>query len=181
MCCEWLAECTGCKNYAKSQFGHHRIALVGCIFATNKYIDDRKNLLNSDTFFTCPHNVVNFGPLTADIGWQVWGTPNKFQWVSRIGFVTVPTPLNGGHATKLFTMSVRLLGWYTVYALGGGLLPPNAILSNAKFTLRASLALLHDTRAVGVSKALRRGMFTRQGCHPVLNWAVELCSYDRSA
>jgi len=23
---------------------------------------------------TCPHNMVNFGPLTAEIGWRVWDT-----------------------------------------------------------------------------------------------------------
>ena len=35
-------------------------------------------------------------------------------------------------------------------------------------------ALLHGTRAVGVSQTLRRGIFTRQGSHPVRRWAVEL-------
>ena len=34
-----------------------------------------KNLLNSNTYSTCAHNMVNFGPLTAEIGWRVWGTP----------------------------------------------------------------------------------------------------------
>ena len=28
--------------------------------------------------YTCPHNMVNFGPLTAEIGWRVWGTPENF-------------------------------------------------------------------------------------------------------
>jgi len=35
-------------------------------------------------------------------------------------------------------------------------------------------ALLHGTRAVGVSQTLRRGIFTRQGGRPVRHWAVEL-------
>jgi len=43
------------------------------------YIDNRKkNLLNSNTFSTCPDNMVNFGPLTAEIPWRVWGTPTNF-------------------------------------------------------------------------------------------------------
>jgi len=25
-----------------------------------------------------PHNTVNFGPLTAEIRWRVWGTPANF-------------------------------------------------------------------------------------------------------
>jgi len=25
-----------------------------------------------------PHNMVNFGPLTAEIGWRAWDTPAKF-------------------------------------------------------------------------------------------------------
>ena len=30
-----------------------------------------------------PDNMVNFGPLTAEIGWGVWGTPANFNW-SRV-------------------------------------------------------------------------------------------------
>jgi len=28
----------------------------------------------------CPHNMVNFGLLAAEIGLQVWGTPANFNW-----------------------------------------------------------------------------------------------------
>jgi len=37
-----------------------------------------KNLLNIDTSSTCPHNIVNFGLLTAEIRWRVWVTPSNF-------------------------------------------------------------------------------------------------------
>jgi len=37
-----------------------------------------KNLLNSHVSPTCPHNMVNFGPLAAEIGSGVWGTPANF-------------------------------------------------------------------------------------------------------
>jgi len=30
------------------------------------------------TSSTCPDNIVNFGPLTAEIGLPVWGTPANF-------------------------------------------------------------------------------------------------------
>jgi len=39
------------------------------------YRQSEKNLLSSNTASTCPDNMVNFGPLTAEICWRVWGTP----------------------------------------------------------------------------------------------------------
>jgi len=41
------------------------------------YRQSEKNLLNSNTS-TCPDNTVNFGLLTAEICWRVWGTPANF-------------------------------------------------------------------------------------------------------
>jgi len=38
----------------------------------------KKNFLSSNISSTCPHNMVNFGPLTAEICWRVWGTPVNF-------------------------------------------------------------------------------------------------------
>jgi len=37
-----------------------------------------KKLLNSNTSCTCPDNMVNFGLLTAENCWRVWGTPTNF-------------------------------------------------------------------------------------------------------
>jgi len=33
-----------------------------------------KHLLSSNISSTCTHNMVNFGPLMAEICWRVWGT-----------------------------------------------------------------------------------------------------------
>jgi len=53
--------------------------LSGCIFATKACIDSRgKNLLNSNMSSTCLRNMVNIGPLTAEIVSGVWGTPANF-------------------------------------------------------------------------------------------------------
>ena len=58
---------------------HHCTILSSCIFTTKAYINNqKKNLLNSNTSSTCPHNRVNFSPLTAEIGSWVWGTPASF-------------------------------------------------------------------------------------------------------
>jgi len=37
-----------------------------------------KSLLNAGTSSTCPHNMANFGLLTAEICWRVLGTPSNF-------------------------------------------------------------------------------------------------------
>jgi len=78
-CCARLAENTGCTTVS------------GYIFATKAHIDSRKkNLLSSNISSTCPHNMVNFGPLAAEIGPVVWGTPAHFN-----GFRALAALLHG--------------------------------------------------------------------------------------
>jgi len=59
-------------------------------FATKARIDNRKNLLNSNISPTCPHNMVNFGPLATEIVSLVWGTPANFS-----GFRVMAALLHG--------------------------------------------------------------------------------------
>ena len=49
-----------------------------------------KKLLSSNMSSTCPHNMVNFGPLAAEIGLPVWGTPANFN-----GFRVLAALLHG--------------------------------------------------------------------------------------
>jgi len=84
MYCTRLAGNTGRK---KSPSRHHHTTLSGYIFATKACIDNRKNV-KQHTSSICPDNMVNFSPLTAEIGSGVWGTPAKFPRVSRLGSVT---------------------------------------------------------------------------------------------
>jgi len=42
------------------------------------YRQSEKNLLNNNISSTCPHNIVNFNPLMAEIFSLVWGTPANF-------------------------------------------------------------------------------------------------------
>jgi len=57
----------------------HRTTLSGYIFATKSRINNRKkNLLSSNISSTCSYNMVNFGPLAAEIVSLVWGTPANF-------------------------------------------------------------------------------------------------------
>ena len=74
-CCMRLAENTGRQ---KSPSGHHRTTLSGYIFATRHISAIGKNLLSSNMSSKCPHNMVHFGPLAAEIDPVVWGTPANF-------------------------------------------------------------------------------------------------------
>ena len=64
----------------KSPSAHHHTNLSGCIFAIKACINNRKKVVKQQYLPTCPHNMANFGPLTAEIGSGVWGTPANFNW-----------------------------------------------------------------------------------------------------
>ena len=76
MCCTRLAGNAGPKSRQKFTIwapSHNFIGLY--IFAAKTRIDNRKKLLDSNVSPTCPHNMVNFGPLATEIVSLVWGTP----------------------------------------------------------------------------------------------------------
>jgi len=74
-----------------STYAHHRTALSGYILATKAGIDNpKKNSSSSNISPTCLHNMVNFGPLTAEIGPVVWGTAANFN-----GFRVLAALLHG--------------------------------------------------------------------------------------
>ena len=54
-----------------------------------------KNLLNSSISSKCPRNMVNFGPLTHEIGWRFWGTPANVN-----GFRFLASSLQRRHSLK---------------------------------------------------------------------------------
>ena len=92
------------KIAKKSPSGHHPTTLSGYIFVTKACIDNRrKNLLSSNISSTCPHNMVNFGPLAAEIVSLVWGTPPNFN-----GFRVLAALL---HGTLVVGVSQTLRRW----------------------------------------------------------------------
>jgi len=148
---------------------HHRTNLSGYIFATKVYIDNRKKIVKQQYLHTCPHNMVNFGPLAAEICWRVWGTLQI-----STGFASCLrqyTHVAERRSTKLCTVFVRLLGWYTIYTFLGGSCPltefcqvQNSLWVQVLY-FNILAALLHGTRAVGVIQTLRRG---------TSNWITEV-------
>jgi len=68
----------GPKNGQSSPSGHH-LAISRAISLQLRHGSTvGKNLLNSNISSTCPHNMVNFCPLTAAILSGFWGTPANF-------------------------------------------------------------------------------------------------------
>ena len=79
------------KNRQKVAICAPSYNFVALYLATKACIDNRKkNLLSSNTFFTCSGNMVNFGPLTAEIDPVVCGTPANFN-----GFCILTALLHG--------------------------------------------------------------------------------------
>jgi len=63
----------------KSPSAPHHTTLSGYVFAIKARINNqKKNLLSNNISHTCPYNMVNFGPLAAEIVSLVWGTPANF-------------------------------------------------------------------------------------------------------
>jgi len=81
--------------------------------------------------------MVNFGPLTAEICWGVWGTPANFN-----GFRVLASLLHRRRSVKVnqtlhgVWLSLGLVHYIYIF----GDLAPNGVLSGAKFTFRLSLA-----------------------------------------
>jgi len=145
------------------------------------YQQSEKNSLSINIFSTCLHNMVNFGPLTAEICWRVWGTPanfNRFRLLAALLHRRRSTEVNKTlqdvwpSPTVVHYMSIvyELAKFLTEFA--------------SKFTLRPSLTfsyilatLLHGTRAAAVSETLWHG--TRNGIRelsqsapPTFGWAA---------
>jgi len=82
MCCTQLVENTGCKK--SPNIGHLCTIAQLCrtVSSQLRHVSTiGKNLLNSNISSTCPHNMANFSPLTAEIGLSVsLGHLCKFQW-----------------------------------------------------------------------------------------------------
>jgi len=94
-------KCRTQKIAKNSPSAHHRTTSSGYIFATKACINNRKKTCNISS--TCPHNMANDGPLTAEIGLSVWGTRAHFN-----GFCFLAALL---HGTVVMGVSQTLPCW----------------------------------------------------------------------
>jgi len=78
-CCRRLTVNTGRKRSPKNRHLSTIAQLCLAVSSQLRHLSTiGNNVLNSNIFSTCPHNMVNFSPLTAEICWRVWGTPTNF-------------------------------------------------------------------------------------------------------
>jgi len=126
-----------------SPSGHHYTTLSGCTFATKARIENRKTACKTAITSTCLHNMVNFGPVTAEIGSGVWGTPANFNWCRVLASLLHRRCSAEVNKTLQDVWPSPGLVHY-IYILGA--LAPNGILPGAKFTLRPSLAFSYIDR-----------------------------------
>jgi len=73
-CCTRLAENTGRKKSPKNR----HLGTIAQLCQLRHVSAIGKNCLSSNISSTCPHNMVNFGPLADEICPVVWGTPANF-------------------------------------------------------------------------------------------------------
>jgi len=129
-----------------------------------------KNLSNSDISSKHPQNMVNFGPLTAETDWRVWGTRANFNGVRVLASLLQRRRSAEVNQTLDDVWPSAGLVYY-IYIFGGSCpLMELCQVQNSLFVqvLRSPVlaALLHCTGAVGVSQTLRHG--TRNGIMELL-------------
>jgi len=156
------------KSRQKSPSGHHCTTLSCYIFATKARIDNRKkNLLSSNTSSRCPQNMVNFGPVTAEIDLPVWFTPSNFNGFHvLVSLLQRRRSLEANQTLHDVWPSPGLIQYVPVYIFGGCC--PLTEFCHVQNSLCVQVlhspilsALLHGTPAAGVSQTLQRG--TRNG------------------
>ena len=115
----------------KSPSEHHRTMLSGYIFASEAYIDNRKNVFKQQYLIRMSSQ---YGELRPTNGWDrlaSLGHPcSKFQRVSRLGFVIALTSIDGGRPNFARWLAVS---WADTRHFSG-LLPSNGILPNEVIT-----------------------------------------------
>jgi len=169
-----------CTRLAKNwSSGHHRTTLSSCIFMTKTRIDNqKKKILNSNISSTCPYNMANVGPLMAEIGLPVWGTPANFN-----GFRVLALSLQRRHSPEAnHTLhdvwpSPGLVHYVCIF--GGSCLVAEFCQVQSSVHVQnlhspIFIASLHSTPVVGASQTLRHwaegATYIRQGGHHVKHW-----------
>jgi len=131
------------------------------------YWQSAKNLLNGNISSICPHDMLNFGQLTAEICWWVCGTPADLtSFASWLHYCT-----DVAHRRRSMDVNQTLHDvWlspalvYYLYIFGGSCpltqfsqLQTSLCIQVFQSPILAALSVLHGTRAVGVSQSLWRG------------------------
>jgi len=156
MCCTRLTENTGRKNYAKNR---HLRTIAQLCRAVSSQLRHKLTIEKNVKWQYLLHIPLQYGELRPPNVWDPLaslGHSSKFQQVSRLGFITVPTLLNGGQPNFARRLAVSCSG--ILYMQFWGLLPLTEFcqLQNSLCVqlLRSPklAALLHGTRALASAK-----------------------------
>ena len=158
MYCTRLAANTGRKKVAKNR----HLGTIACttlsgyIFATKACISTiGKNLLSSNISSTCPHNMVNFSLAAAEIVSLVWGTPANFNGFCILASLLQRRPSTEANQTIHSVWPLPGLVDY-IYIFGSCCTVTEFCQRPPKSCTLLLAALLHGSRAVGMSQTLRR-------------------------
>ena len=144
-------------------------------------------LISSNTSSTCPHNMVNVGPLTAEIGLPFWGTPAYFNGFRVLALMLQRRQSPETNQTLHDVWSSPELLYY-IYIFGGSCpLTEFCQGQNSRYVqvLHSPIlaALLHGILAVGIRQTLQRwykernygtfaegAVYIRLGDHHIGHW-----------
>jgi len=144
------------------------------------YPQSEKRLLDSNIFSRCPHNMVNFGALTAEIGLLVWGTPASSNGFCILDLLLQRRRSSEANQTAQSWSSPRLVHYVYIFGSFCSLTEfchvQNSLCVQVLHS-RILAPLLHGTPAAGLSQTLRHG--TRNGVTelsqrvpPIFGWAA---------
>ena len=180
-CCMRLADNTGRKKSQKFAICVRIAQLCRAISSHLRHLSTiGKKLLNSNISPTSFHNLVNFGPLAAEIGLLVWGTPANFNRFHILALYI----LQGRRSTEANQTLHDVWPSPGLQRYILGTLAPYGILPGAILTLRLSLALCYiGSVTVWHSSSGRQPNFAalnrgrhgiQQGGHDVGHWPTFL-------
>ena len=169
------AENTACKNRQKIAICAPSHNFVWLYLCNEGMYRQSEKFLNSNITSTCSHN----SELRPISGWDRLVSsrhPSIFQRVSRLGFVTTLTLLNGGQPNFARCLAASCAGRIFIRFEGSCPVTEFYQVQNSLCmpVLRSPIlpTLLYGTWAVGVSQTLRRGtrngiteLSLRRGCH----------------
>jgi len=182
MCCTWLTGNAGPKKSPKFRHLGTIAQLCRAISSQLRHVPGyrqfEKNLLNSNISSTCPHNMVNFGPLGTKIVLLVWGTPANFNRFRVLVLLLQRRRSMEANQTLHYVWPSPGLVHY-IYIFEGSC--PVTEFFQVQHSLCIQVlhspilaALLHSTLVVGISQTLRRSAegatYIWQGGHHVGHW-----------
>jgi len=138
----------------------------------------KKNLLSSNISSTCPHNIVNFGPLEAEIGPVVWGTLANFNGFGALAALLHGTPVLGvSQALRRWTEGATDIrqGGHHVGHWPTFLVCPFFTVSLFRFLIRFTYFLLLPIPSLSTRIVPLR--FQAGGCRKRPNLGLVCCAY----